>query len=656
MSYTDEYSVLDLETTIRSPIGMPAHPMWPDNQIVYIGKKDVGHITGSVVTSSPLVECDGSVNESIEAIWKMSLHKDVMKVIVGHNLKFDLLYLLRKGYITPKWLVTKKVWDTQIAEYLLSAQTNLYPSLDECAVKYGGVLKDTVMKEFWRAGTPTETIPHSVISDYLKGDLENTEKVFLGQHKKAAEWGMLPLIESQMKAMIGVTLMEYNGMKIDRDYIERMSADLEKHLAHDVKVLYTSISTPVDYGEWNWNSTKDVSLYLFGGEYKVKEKVYVGKYKNGKDKYKMEERVRRFPAKITPPPESFGSVKTKLGYWTVDDKVLKNVGTTTALRILTLRELSKQRETYFENLKTLLFPNDFIHPNINQTQTKTGRLSCNKPNVQNQTEAGGIKEAYISRYGDDGVLVEFDYQQLEMAGLAIVSGDKQLISDINGGVDMHSALYEDMFGRKPTPEERKPFKRLSFGLVYGAGKQVLADNAGCSIEVAAKFIETFYSRYKGVKDYHDNIQVVAKKGRKVTSSHTPSGFPVGAYLHRLPTGRMFVFKEYDNKWKGGVSFSPTELKNWPVQGFSTGDVVPHMVGEVVAVVVKMGLRALPVMTVHDSLLFDVHKEQLASFTHLVEDVLKNTTKFMEKHFGIDIPVKIDVGCSVGVNWGKMEKV
>jgi hypothetical protein len=120
---------------------------------------------------------------------------------------------------------------------------------------------------------------------------------------------------------------------------------------------------------------------------------------------------------------------------------------------------------------------------------------------------------------------------------------------------------------------------------------------------------------------------------------------------------MYAFKEYDNEWKGGVSFSPTELKNWPVQGFSTGDVVPHMLGVLVAGLVNsdIGEKALPIMTVHDSLEFDVHVSVLDEFVERAGAVLRNTSDIISKHFGIPIPVKLNVGCSVGYNWGDQEE-
>jgi DNA polymerase I-like protein with 3'-5' exonuclease and polymerase domains len=473
---------------------------------------------------------------------------------------------------------------------------------------------------------------------------------------------MTALVESQMDALMAVTLMEYEGMAVDRAYINKQSEWLAGKIDYQLKELNLAVARtgiiPTHYLEWNWASSKDVSMLFFGGTFTTKEKELVGKYKNGKDKYKLVEKTHTIRRSFE--PTAHGALKNKLGYYTVDDKVLESLRkhTVKAGLILDLRKLSKQRETYYENLKELLFPDNKVYPNINMVSTKTGRLSCNKPNIQNQTEEGGIKESYVSRWGVEGCLIEFDYQQLEMAGLAYVSGDSQLCDDINNGVDMHTELFKSMYGRTPTKDERKRFKRLSFGLVYGAGVKTLSEQAGCSLSDSKRFVEVFYNRYKGVAEFHKSIVEEAEMGRKVTKHHTPKGAPQGAFLKRTETGRMFLFKEYDNEWKGMPSFSPTELKNWFVQGFSTGDVVPHMLGVLSKHCYLHGYDHgwVPVMSVHDSILIDCRKAFVTMAINEVSAILKNTSEEFNKHFGTSMPVKLSVGCSVGPNWGTMKGV
>jgi DNA polymerase I-like protein with 3'-5' exonuclease and polymerase domains len=561
-------------------------------------------------------------------------------------------------WLFPKGLVRDHtVWDTQLAEYLLTGQQSSYASLDEVSVKYGGVLKDDRVKEFWEAGVQTEAIPTDMLADYLMGDISNTEIVYLAQVELAKKYGMLPLIESQMRALLATTLMEYNGMQVDLAYIKEQSKRLAVEIGETETLLSSSLPSTDMPSDWLWSSPKDVSMLLFGGTHIVKEKHHVGQYKNGKDKYKVVDVEHRCTG-LGLEPSRVGANPTKTGYYTVDETVLKNCTHPIAKQVLQLRTLSKQRETYYENMRSLTFPDGCIHPNLNHVTTKTGRLSCNKPNIQNQTIEGGIKKAYVSRWGIDGRLVDFDYSQLEMAGLAAIADDTQLSYDINHGIDMHTELYKEMYGRTCTKDERKKFKPLSFGLVYGAGAKTLAANAGCTVAEARKFIKVFYGRYKGVGKFHSTIMDEAVEKRRLTTKRSPKGFPLGVYTKRMPTGRMYVFSEYDNEWKGGVSFSPTELKNWPVQGFATGDVVPHMVGLIVEKLYKSDLYkwCVPVMTVHDSIVFDVKEEYVDKFVKACYSVLKNTTAFINHYFNIEMPVTLSVGCSVGKNWQDLEEV
>ena len=663
------HAVIDLETTTHSPISSTSFPMWPMNEVVLVGVRynSVNYI------SKPLIDADWAKGTSHkdDAMGKhyfntASDNKDV-DTLVGHNIKFDLLYALRNGWISPTRLMELKVWDTQLAEYLLSGQTRTYPALDDLSEKYGGTKKDDKIKEYFELKIPTECIPASELRDYLRGDLENTEIVYKKQLAIATKWGMMKLIESQMRCLQAITIMEWNGMKVDTGYVDTRLLSLKDNIDIEQSLLSSSLCKYVDanliYSDWDWSSPKDVSNLLFGGYIKTNVKKLVGKYKNGKDKYKAEVETWHYKG-MQLDPAKFGASITKLSTFTVDDVVLKNIDNEVTQSVLKLRELTKQKSTYFENLKGLITPYKFVHPNLSMVSTKTGRLSCNKPNIQNQTTIGGIKNSYVSRWGD-GLLVEMDFSQLEMVGLAIVSDCKQLQQDISDGVDTHKELYKKMYGRAPTAAERKAFKPLTFGLVYGAGAKTLSEQGGCSIADAKKFIEVFYDRYKGVKLWHDSMVQLAEKNKAVTTKHTGKGMPMHAYLHRMPTGRMYVFNTYDNEWKPEPSFSPTELKNWPIQGFSTGDIVPHMVGEVTETIYKarddsgrnIGQFLIPIMTVHDSILFDCRGEEYLKYAKAIRDmILNNTSSCIEHHFGIPMPVKLKVGMSVGKTWGDMEDV
>ena len=621
--------VVDLETTIRCPVGNSSgNPMWRGNKVIAAG----GQIVGGTIGLS-------YDKEGLDLIPIRNLC-DAASLVIGHNVKFDLLYIYRDTSNT-----LPRIWDTQLAAYLLSGQRHLYASLDELTKEYVGVhaLKDDKIKAYWKSGMDTPDIPREELMEYLKGDVENTVSIFEQQWAEAEGLDILPLMLTQMDALRATIEMNRNGMCVNweyvyaqRDYYAAVLQDAQRLVAEEAPDLDTA-------------SPKQLSLYFFGGDEKYKEKVDDGFYKNGKQKTKTVESIRRITGKYAPTGEL-----GKGGYYSTDDAVLKELaagGDSVAQQLLTIRECSKIKDTYYEGLIGLRFPDDNIYPNLNHCATKTGRLSATNPNLQNQTETGDVKRAYVSRYGENGNILELDYSQLEMVALAYLADDKQLIDDINNGRDMHRELYKGMYGRYPTDKERKPFKRFSFLLVYGGGATTLMAQSGCDRATAKKFINTFYSRYTGVKRYHEEIVAKAEKEAVVSYDPDKSG-PQYTYYHTSPTGRHYIFNKYTNEYKGGLSFSPTELKNWPIQGFATGDVVPMMVGILLRKLedAKLTPDVKLVMTVHDSVVLDVPLDKLNACAILAKQTLEDAPKYMKSIFNIDFPCQLGVGVDAGLNW------
>jgi DNA polymerase I-like protein with 3'-5' exonuclease and polymerase domains len=621
--------VIDLETTIRCPVGNNSgNPMWLGNMVVAAGVLPIGGYYKSGYDNTGL---------ALDVVRYMC---DEATLVIGHNVKFDLLYIYR---LSKNKL--PRVWDTQLAAYLLSGQRQLYASLDDLTKEYVGVhaLKDDKIKAYWKAGIDTPDIPREELMDYLRGDVENTAAIFAAQWAEAEALDILPLMFTQMDALRATIEMNRWGMCVDWDYVT-VQRDLYGVILETARDTVSDLVPGLDTA-----SPKQLSLYFFGGEEKIKEKIDDGFYKNGNPKTKTVERVSKVSGLYTPTGEL-----GKSGYYSTDDSVLKNLadkGDLVAKQLLVIREISKIKETYYEGLLSLRFPDGNIYPNLNHCSTKTGRLSATNPNLQNQTDTGDVKRAYVSRYGEDGRIVELDYSQLEMVALAYLANDTQLIDDINNGRDMHRELYKEMYHRYPTDKERKPFKRFSFLLVYGGGVTTLMAQSGCDRETAKRFIKTFYSRYTGVKRYHEEIIAKAEKEAVVSYDPDKSG-PSYTYFHSSPTGRHYLFNKYPNEYKGGLSFSPTELKNWPIQGFATGDVVPMMVGILLHKLEEAGLApdVKLVMTVHDSVLLDVPIDKLEECAKLAKQTLESAPQCLKQIFNIDFPCKLGVGVEYGINW------
>jgi DNA polymerase I len=385
-----KYMVVDLETTVRNKIGTnkgSAH--YQENMIVLQGLLEQDK-------RPYIVRCyvDKSINGLAESGVASENYTGV-DLLIGHNLKFDLLYLLRapafKKLVWPKILV----WDTALAEYLLTGQDSRFPSLDECSLKYGGTIKDKRISEMWDAGIQTEDIDNDLLTEYLEYDLSNTELVFKKQFIAAQEAGMLPLIWSQMLALKATTEMELNGIRINTFELQQQHAQLALDIGSQVVLISTNVRTinpEMPYEEMNFNSNKFVGTVLYGGEVKYNKRESSGVYKTGVKKglikYINVEKTVVYPSQVEEAIKGLAFSDAKK----VDEKTLKEVRKYATIvgqefidSLLKYRELSKELNTYVLGIKELVYEDGCVHGNLQHTATVTGRLSSSQPNLQNVT-------------------------------------------------------------------------------------------------------------------------------------------------------------------------------------------------------------------------------------------------------------------------------
>ena len=643
-----KFIAIDVETTLNGDEETgTAHPMHPKNYIVWYGMATGYEDAIAVDETEVFVEKLKVVDKYI-----------VDKIFCGHNISFDLMYLY-KDKILKSYFQSQRIWDTQLAEYILSGQQLKFTSLDELSIKYGLPVKDDKIKKYFEAGLGSEKIPEEEIVPYLHQDVVNTMIIAEKQYNLAVLQNQLPLILSQMEALHATTEMMFNGLHIDQEKLD----------SYTVEVVDQYVEVKLDLEELAFgyiediNSPKQWSQFFFGGKKKVKVKEEVGVYKNGKTKYKLMDKTVAIKPFIvyTPDPEK---VSEKTGQVSVDDTVLNDMLKHTLdpkaiciiNKLLKYRELSKQLSTYVQGLSKHVISN-FIHGKLNHTATVTGRLSSTNPNLQNISN-NPIKQIFTSRFRD-GVIVEVDFNQLEVVALAHVTRDKQLITDISRGVDIHSALYESMFGRKPTKEERKPFKSRTFQLIYGAGAKAISKQAGCSLEEAKQFVTIFYTRYPQVAKWHTEFAAEVEKNSLYLIGDCGLREKVKSYVLKTETGRKFIFKEYFNEssWSTRTyNFSPTELKNYPIQGLATGDIVPMMLGVIFRQLLVGRDDVKMINTIHDSLMFDVKQESLDAFIKEITTTLKATHLYFEETFKVPLALKLNAGVSVGKDWFNMEEL
>lgn len=269
-----------------------------------------------------------------------------------------------------------------------------------------------------------------------------------------------------------------------------------------------------------------------------------------------------------------------------------------------------------------------------------------------------IKECFTSRW-EGGLLVEADFSQLEVYGLAFLSMDKRLIADLNSGLDMHRVRAAELYGvpeSSVTSEQRRTAKMLSFQLQYGAGVTTLAEKNGVPIHIARKFIDNYYRRYPEVKRWQDsNIALAAAK--RVVSKKGQGKMPLGQATLIAPTGRRLTFQEYPND-RGGVGFSPTQIKNYPVQSFATGDVVIACLGYLFREATQSEYREhiKLVNTVHDSVIVDCKEEYLDKALDMIQNTIGRAKEIMNYHFNLNMEFELPIEIKVGKTWASLKKL
>lgn len=254
------YLIHDAETTIVQSYKRKANPFDQRNHVVANGFKRPDspvfhHYYGRDTKAShlPLSASD--------------------RLLVGFNYKFDLLWHWKRPEL-QKWLRSGgKIWCCQYAEYLLEGQTQASQmcSLDYCAVKYGGTTKIDIVKEMWKQGTCTTDIQEDILIEYLEDDIKNTEIVFLAQVARAREQNQLIDIMERMEGLLATTMMEFNGVYVDREQAAKDQYMLECEL-HDINTILDEAIPELPEGlEFKWGSNIHKSCLLFGGTVKYQK-------------------------------------------------------------------------------------------------------------------------------------------------------------------------------------------------------------------------------------------------------------------------------------------------------------------------------------------------------------------------------------------------
>lgn len=272
-----------------------------------------------------------------------------------------------------------------------------------------------------------------------------------------------------------------------------------------------------------------------------------------------------------------------------------------------------------------------------------------------------IKEAFVTRY-HEGYLVELDYKQLEIRVLALASGCKQLIRDINEGIDLHTVFAAKIFGKPETtvsPAERKMAKGFSFQLQYGASAKSIAKFWGVKEALTEQFIKEYFARYPEIKKWQEENRYLTKKEGKWAGDF----YQDSAGLHKS-VQRSIIPSIWDETGLFGgfhiteemYGFPATKIKNYPIQG-GAADVLDLVMNAMVNEFLKKDLfdKACLIGQIHDSLLFDLNikKMEMLPFTKIIKEIAESVPALLEVYYNVKSPVSFPVDIKIGKNWDNM---
>ncbi len=492
----------------------------------------------------------------------------------GHNLKKIKVALAKDGLA-----LEGLYFDTMIAAYLLNPSLGSY-ALDSVALSY--LDKFSGSKEMF---SNQEAL--SLVKD-LKPKLEDELK-----DKKLDKL----FYDTEMPLVEVLAEMESLGIKLDLKLFESLSKELEGKLAKLTRDIYKMSGS-----EFNINSPKQLRVVLFD--------------------------TLKLPV----------IKKTKTGPST-DEEVLTKLADKHKLPALLLeyRMLTKLKTTYIDVLPELADPSTGrIHTSFNQTGTETGRLSSSNPNLQNipiKTDIGAeIRKAIIAG-GKENYLISCDYSQIDLRVLAHLSKDEHLVAAFKKGMDIHKATAALIYGveeKEVSDEMRDRAKRVNFGIIYGLTSYGLSRDLNVGFDEAQSFIDAYFARYPGVKEYIEKqIKLCQKEGFVTTI-----------------LGRRRYIPEINSKNQGIRQFAERQAVNTPIQG-SASDLIKLAMIDIDKEIKKKELKSRMVLQIHDELLFDLPKDELHTLADLAREKMENVLK-------LDVPIKVDT--KKGHNWLEMEEV
>ena len=675
-------TTVDVETSWQKTEtgGYDPSPFHPDNILVSVGINDEYYFTNH--------------SERIDRGCAVKIQDTLNKttLLVGHNIKFDLMWLLEAGF-----KYTGRVYDTMLGEYILNRGIRKSLTLEMCCRRRKIGSKDSSIKEYMDRGISFENIPSDVVEEYGKIDVQITRKLFNSQmddFRLEKNKELLSTTKMMNEFLVVLTDMERNGINIDIQKLNEVEKEYRAEFAYLKQKIDKIVYKQMGDTKINLSSPEQLSWLIYSMKPKDKKqwsKIFnVGIDKStGKNKKRPQfsrvqfrnliadntEIIHRTVAEQCIGCHGKGVIKrikkdgspyknyTKCSECDGDGYTYTPMAKVAGFRQrprsvydiaesgfrtdkITLSKISSEAEgefkefidaivrhnavstyldTFVEGLKNFTNDKGFLHPKFMQAVTATGRLSSRDPNFQNQPRGKTfpIRKVVTSRF-EDGKIMEIDFAQLEFRTAVYLAQDKQGMEDIQNKIDVHQ-YTADIIGVSRQDAKAHTFKPL-YGGVTGT-------------EDEKRYYTKFLEKYKDIKVWHEKLQTEAIKYKRV----------------KLPTGREYSFPYAERTPWGGSTYA-TQIKNYPVQGFATADIVPLACINIHKMMTEKGCKSLLINTVHDSIVADVYPGEENVMSEIFKLGTSNVIPSLKKYYKINFNVPLDTELKIGSNWLQMEEV
>ena len=678
-------TVLDVETTFK---------------VLADKKTDADPHTGNMLVSVGY-DCEGEKNylcfyhdsrpPTDNAKDTLQTVLDKTTLLVGHNIKFDLKWLRACGFV-----YTGRVHDTMICEYLINGGSKVPLSLKKCCERYALSPKKTDLTEkYLQDKISFEKIPWPIVHEYGEADVKVTKELYEAQLDNMPK-RLKATLELSNEMCDLLTDMELAGIQISRDNLMAIKEEYTKEIRTLESFLSSEVKRVMGDTEINLDSSEDRSRVIFSREV-IDKKRWAMIFNLGYEDRGNARRKKR-PKRMTSAVLSQNLArqtrllyKTKMescnkcggsGYFyamkkdgtigkqkrickacrgkgvvyirqkeiagfkmninSVDDITVhgfktdklmidKLVSSANSQQKIFVESYSRYNaiktylKTFIDGIERAMDGKDKIHPQYMQCVTSTGRLSSRNPNFQNMPRGGTfpVRKVVVSRW-HGGHIMEGDYSQLEFRVAGFLAKDKKVYEDVGNDVDVH-AYTASILGVSRQDAKADTFKPLYGGLM-GTPKQV-------------EYYRAFKNKYQGVTKWHEDLCNEAVTEQQIT----------------LPNGRHFSFENTYRLRHGGVTNS-TSIKNYPVQGFATADLLPIALVYLKNMLTINKMKTIICNTVHDSIVLDVYPSEKELAIDALKTAMLSIKSECIRRYNIKYDMPIGIEIKIGDNWLDMKGV